>query len=50
MGFMDELRKLTQPYEDEDDFYEGSDYSGEAVEPSEEQLEFESNFSDRERP
>ena len=23
MGFMDELRKLTQPYEDEDDFYEG---------------------------
>ena len=27
MGFMDELRKLTQPYEDEDDFYEGADAS-----------------------
>ena len=25
MGFMDELRKLTQPYDDEDDFYEGAD-------------------------
>ena len=50
MGFMDELRKLTQPYEDEDDFYEGSEYSAAPEEPSEEQLEFESNFSDRERP
>ncbi|MBR4392670.1 MAG: cell division protein SepF [Oscillospiraceae bacterium] len=50
MGFMDELRKLTQPYEDEDDFYEGSEYSADVEEPSEEQLEFESNFSDRERP
>ena len=25
MSFMDELRKLTQPYEDEDDFYEGAE-------------------------
>lgn len=27
MGFMDELRKLTQPYDDEDDFFEGADPS-----------------------
>ena len=27
MGFMDELRKLTQPYDDEDDFFEGADVS-----------------------
>ena len=27
MGFMDELKKLTQPYEDEDDFFEGADVS-----------------------
>ena len=27
MGFMDELRKLTQPYDDEDDFFEGADSS-----------------------
>lgn len=25
MGFMDELKKLTQPYEDEDDFFEGAE-------------------------
>lgn len=25
MGFMDELKKLTQPYDDEDDFFEGAD-------------------------
>lgn len=25
MGFMDELKKLTQPYEDDDDFFEGAD-------------------------
>lgn len=25
MGFMDELKKLTQPYDDEDDIYEGAD-------------------------
>ena len=27
MGFMDELKKLTQPYDDEDDFFEGADES-----------------------
>ncbi len=27
MGFMDGLRKLTQPYDDEDDFFEGADQS-----------------------
>ena len=25
MGFMDELKKLTQPYDDDDDFFEGAD-------------------------
>ena len=49
MGFMDELRKLTQPYEDEDDFYEGSDTT-EAPAPSEAQLEFENTFAGRETP
>ena len=27
MGFMDELKKLTQPYDDEEDFFEGADDS-----------------------
>lgn len=27
MGFMDGLKKLTQPYDDEDDFFEGADLS-----------------------
>jgi len=27
MGFMDELKRLTQPYDDEDDFYEDADES-----------------------
>jgi cell division inhibitor SepF len=27
MGFMDELKKLTQPYDDEEDFFEGADPS-----------------------
>lgn len=27
MGFMDQLKKLTQPYDEEDDFFEGSDES-----------------------
>ncbi len=27
MGFMDGLKKLTQPYDDEDDFFEGADQS-----------------------
>ena len=50
MGFMDELRKLTQPYEDEDDFYEGADPSAQAAPPSEAQLEFENAFGGRETP
>ena len=50
MGFMDELRKLTQPYEDEDDFYEGADPSAQPAAPSEAQLEFESAFGGRETP
>ena len=46
MGFMDELRKLTQPYDDEDDFYEGADSSlrEQQAQPSAAQIEFESNF------
>ena len=27
MGFMDGLKKLTQPYDDDDDFFEGADLS-----------------------
>ena len=48
MGFMDELRKLTQPYEDEDDFYEGADPSAQAPAPTEAQLEFENQFGGHE--
>ena len=45
MGFMDELRKLTQPYDDEDDFYEGADSSlREQPQPSAAQIEFENAF------
>ncbi|MBR1456392.1 MAG: cell division protein SepF [Oscillospiraceae bacterium] len=45
MGFMDELRKLTQPYDDEDDFFEDADSSlRESVQPSEAQLQFENTF------
>ena len=37
MGFLDELKKLTQPYEDEDDYFEGanvpSSSAGYAVKP-----------------
>ena len=50
MGFMDELRKLTQPYDDEDDFFEGADGSlrESQTQASPAQLEFESSFaSDR---
>lgn len=50
MGFMDELRKLTQPYEDEDDFYEGADPSAQPAAPTEAQLEFENTFGAREAP
>ena len=34
MGFMDELRKLTQPYDDEDDFFEGADESFRPQQPA----------------
>ena len=45
MGFMDELRKLTQPYDDDNDFFEGADSSlREAPAPSAAQREFESVF------
>ena len=27
MGFMDGLKKLTQPYDDDEDFFEGADHS-----------------------
>ncbi|MCR5138195.1 MAG: cell division protein SepF [Oscillospiraceae bacterium] len=50
MGFMDELRKLTQPYEDEDDFYEGADPAAQAPAPTEAQIEFESAFGGRDTP
>lgn len=57
MGFMDELKKLTQPYDDEDDFFEGADDSFKPqpkakAEPkiknpiSAAQLAFESSFAD----
>ena len=52
MGFMDELRKLTQPYDDEDDFFEGADESfkpaqatAEAPAVSAEQTAFENSFA-----
>ena len=50
MSFMDELRKLTQPYEDEDDFYEGADPSAQPPAPTEAQLEFENAFGGRDTP
>ena len=50
MSFMDELRKLTQPYEEEDDFYEGANPDAEPSVPTEAQLEFENAFGGRETP
>ena len=45
MGFMDELRKLTQPYDDEDDFFEDADSSlRPSNQPTGAQLEFENTF------
>ena len=48
MGFMDELKKLTKPYDDEDnDFFEGADSSYKSVpSASPAQLEFESTFGE----
>ena len=53
MGFMDGLKKLTQPYDDDDDFFEGADLSFKP-QPREEQksavsaaqLAFENAFAD----
>jgi len=55
MGFMDELRKLTQPYDDEDDFFEGADVSFKPQAqpkpaPSHEQALFESSFAEESAP
>ena len=46
MGFMDELRKLTQPYDDDDDFYEGAEGGLRQTpqQPSAAQMEFENAF------
>lgn len=47
MGFMDELKKLTQPYDDDDDFFDGADKPrtpAAAPAPSSAQAEFESTF------
>ena len=45
MGFMDELRKLTQPYDEEDDFFEGADVGlREQPQVSAAQQAFENNF------
>lgn len=56
MGFMDELKKLTQPYDDEDDFFEGADVSYKPQPKQEEsrtvssaQSAFESSFGDSSR-
>ena len=48
MGFMDELRKLTQPYDDEDDFFEGAETNlrPQAAQPSAAQIQFENAFGD----
>ena len=47
MGFLDELRKLTQPYDDDDDFFEGSEVSAPAAKPvSASQIEFENAFGE----
>lgn len=46
MGFMDELKKLTQPYDDEDDFFEGADMASKkepVVTPA--QMAFEDTFA-----
>lgn len=47
MGLFDELKKLTQPYDDEDDFYEGADGAFKAQAPiSDAQAKFENTFAD----
>lgn len=47
MGFMDELKKLTQPYDDDDDFFDGAEKPRTPAAPpaaSSAQAEFESTF------
>lgn len=48
MGFMDELKKLTQPYDDDDDFFEGASESerSSAAAVSAAQMQFESAFGE----
>lgn len=47
MGFMDELRKLTQPIDDDDDFFEGANVNIKpAPGPSAAQVEFENTFGE----
>jgi len=48
MSFMDELKKLTQPYDDDEDFFEGADESARAsaAAVSSAQAEFESTFGE----
>ena len=49
MGFMDELKKLTQPYDDDDDFFEGANESerASAAAVSAAQMQFENSFGPR---
>ena len=49
MGFMDELKKLTQPYDDDDDFFEGASETdrSSAAAVSAAQMQFESAFGAR---
>ena len=47
MGFLDELKKLTQPYDDDDDFFEGAEVGTTAAKPaSAAQIEFENVFGE----
>ncbi len=47
MGFLDELKKLTQPYDDDDDFFEDAERSTPAATPaSAAQIEFENAFGE----
>lgn len=48
MGFMDELKKLTQPYDDDDDFFEGASESerSSAAAVSAAQQQFETAFGE----
>ena len=49
MGFFDELRKLTQPYDDEDDFFDGAETNlrpSSQQQPSAAQIQFESAFGE----